>query len=154
MTIRHSILSIFVVAIALTSCSRQSEKDLIAVDGLRAAFNTAYNAQNTQVLDSIIDEDAIWSIPGEPSVIGKDSVVVSYDSLFAKSHPIIDVKAGDLQLCKDWAILTTEYTKTDSVKTDSATVAKEITGHYLMVFRKHAGGNWRIARAIWTEPEQ
>jgi len=150
---RTSLLLVVTVAITMASCcSKNSEKDILAIDNVRLAFNTAFGTHDIQALDSLVDADAIWSIPGAPTIFGKDSVVAAYAGAFKSDHSALEIKPGDIQASGDWAILTTEFIRTDTMIMDTASMVTQVSGHNLLAFKKQSNGSWKIARDIWNEP--
>lgn len=150
---KTSLLLVAIIAITMASCSsKNSEKDTLAIDNVRLAYNAALNAHNVQALDSLIDVDAIWSIPGAPVIVGKDSIVAAYANAFFTDHSALEVKSGDLQMSGDWAILTAEFSRSDTLMMDTVSIVNQVSGHNLLAFKKQADGTWKIARDIWNEP--
>jgi ketosteroid isomerase-like protein len=47
-------------------------------------------------------------------------------------------------------MLTADYSRTDTVKTDTASTAQNVTGHCILAFKKQEDGSWKIARDIWN----
>ena len=82
--------------------------------------------------------------------MGKDSVLASYTALFRAIHGKLDVKAGDIQIGGDWAILTTTYIRTDTIL-GAEQMIKQISGDNTFAFKKQADGSWKLARDIWNE---
>lgn len=123
--------------------------DASAVDAVREAFNTAFNAGDAQAMDSIIGRDAIWMPPGQAAVAGHDQVVGLYAAAFAGPRSKIELKPGDIQLCGDCAYLSGDFDREDPAEEEGA--AKKITGHYLFVLERDSSGAWKIVRDIWNE---
>lgn len=140
------------VTIALSGCTvKNSENEVAAIDAVRLAYNAAYNAKSLQAMDSIFDADAIMMIPEMPSLVGKDSILAGYASAFPTSHSWLEIKAGDIQVSGDWAFLTAEYDRADTLMMGDASKVMQLTGHNLLVFKKQVDGSWKLARDIWTE---
>lgn len=150
---RNKTILFIVAALAFTmvSCNtKKSGNDTTAIDNIRLAFNAAYNSKNLQSLDSLIDVNAIWSVPQAPAITGKDGIISIYSNLFTNGNSSLEIKAGDIQINGDWAMLTADYSRTDTVKTDTASTAQNVTGHCILAFKKQEDGSWKIARDIWN----
>jgi len=147
----RSVLFVGLIAMSLLSCkTKNAEGDIQSVDQVRIAFLNAFNTCDVQAIGSLVDADAIWSVPGQPLVMGKDSVLASYTALFSAVHGKLDVKAGDIQIGGDWAILTTTYTRIDTIL-GAEPMIKQISGDNTFAFKKQADGSWKLARDIWNE---
>lgn len=148
-----SILLTFTVfaLIMVSSCSTDSTKEAAAIDQVRQAFNTAFNSEDIKAMESIIDENAIWSISGISPIDGRDSVLAAYSKAFYTSNSWLKVNEGDLQISGDWAILTTTFNRSDTVySNDSLSNVVEVLGNNMLVFKKQADKSWKIARDIWN----
>lgn len=151
---KHTCIPLIITVFALimvSSCSTDSTKEAAAIDQVRQAFNAAFNSEDIQAMESIIDENAIWSISGISPIDGRDSVLAAYNKAFSTSNSWLEVNEGDLQISGDWAILTTTFNRSDTVySNDSLSNVVEVFGNNMLVFKKQADKSWKIARDIWN----
>lgn len=151
---KHTCILLIITVFALimvSSCSTDSTKEAAAIDQVRQAFNTAFNSEDIQAMESIIDENAIWSISGISPIDGRDSVLAAYSKAFSTSNSWLEVNEGNLQISGDWAILTTTFNRSDTVySNDSLSNVVEVFGNNMLVFKKQADKSWKIARDIWN----
>jgi uncharacterized protein (TIGR02246 family) len=145
------ILFVFATFIILISISSFvfAEQDNIAIDKVRLDFNAAFNEGNAEAIGRLIDRDGIWMPPGEPAIFGKSNIAARYTKFFAKVRSKFELKPGEIQLCGDWAFMSSAFERVDTPKTGGA--VKGATGHYLFVLKKQPDGTWKIARDIWND---
>jgi ketosteroid isomerase-like protein len=124
-------------------------QDTDAADKVRIDFNTAFNNRDAQALSLLIDQDAVIMAPGLAAVQGKAKVDEFYREYFKKMRSRIDLKAGDIKLCGDWAFLDALFTRVDAPAKGKR--LSRWTGHYMFVLKKQADGSWKIARDIWND---
>lgn len=147
------LMIISVLALIGSGCTTNHEQEASSIDLVRQAFNAAFTAEDIQALDAIIDDQAIWSILGQPPVHGKDSILASYERTFPSTRSWLEINEGDLQIAGNWAIMTTTYNRSDTFYCkENETKVVNIIGHNMLVFKKQADKSWKIARDIWNEP--
>ena len=129
--------------------ARAENADTAAIDKVRVDFNDAYNRGNAQALAALLDHHAVWLPPGEPSVVGRETIEARYAKFFTKIHSTFELHAGDLRACGEYAFLSGAWRRTDKAKADG--VVKKVSGHYLWVLRKQQDGSWKVTRDIWNE---
>jgi quinol monooxygenase YgiN/ketosteroid isomerase-like protein len=149
---RLTIVVIALMTITLASCGDQSqEQDKTAIDKMRLDFMTAFNKSDANSLDPLIDQNAVWQIPGIPSVTGKDKIVAAYANVFTTVQSQLDLQPGEIQLSEGCAVLSGDFTRTQKLLTDQT--VRYFTGKYLMALRKEGDGTWKFTRDIWNDQE-
>jgi len=124
--------------------------DEAAIDKVRLAFNTSYNAGDVKALAQLLDRDAVWMPPtGEGAITGMDKIVARYATFFEKTRSIFELKAGMIQVSGHWAFLSGLWARTDTPKAGG--VMTRHAGHYLLVLKKQRDGSWKIFRDIWND---
>ncbi|MFZ2960189.1 MAG: nuclear transport factor 2 family protein [Candidatus Ozemobacteraceae bacterium] len=123
--------------------------DDAAIDKVRLDFNAAFNTGKAEAFGKLIDGNAIWLPPGEPVIVGKDSIMARYGALLNTASFTFELKPGDIQVCDGWAFMSGDSSKTETRKVGGAT--KVVEGHYLFVLKKHPDGTWMIVRDIWSD---
>ncbi|MBF0498165.1 MAG: nuclear transport factor 2 family protein [Deltaproteobacteria bacterium] len=146
-----SIVFVLVMSIMLTWGSGLvlAGQDDVAIDKVRLDFNAAFNQGNAKAMDQLIDPNAIWLPPGEPSIAGKDKILARYTNIFAGVRSKFELKPGEIQVCGGWAFVSGDYTRVDTPKAGGT--FKQVSGHYLFVLKKQPDGTWKITRDIWNE---
>jgi ketosteroid isomerase-like protein len=86
--------------------------------------------------------------PGEPNVIGRDSVVARYANFFTKVLSKFELKPGEIQICDNFAFISGDYKRSDKPKAGGTVQA--VGGHYLLVLKNQPDGTWKIVRDIWN----
>ena len=137
------------LALAFTSGHARAGQDDAAIDKVRLDFNAAYNESSAQALARLLDRDAVWMPPGEPTIVGRDSIEARYTGFFARVRSTFELKAGDIQTSGNWAYLSGDWGRTDTPKAGGT--ARSVSGHYLLILKKQPDGAWKISRDIWNE---
>ena len=142
------LFTMFIILVCGSSFALAGQ-DNVAIDKVRLNFNSAFNEGNAEAIAQLIDPNGIWMPPGQPSIVGKDSIVAHYSSYFERIKSKFELKPGDIQLCDGWAFISGAFSRADTPKTGGA--AREVSGHYLMILKKQPDGTWKIARDIWND---
>ena len=149
---RLTILVIAILTITLASCGDQSqEQDKTAIDKMRLDFMAAFNKSDANSLDPLIDQNAVWLIPGIPTITGKDKIVAAYASAFTTVQSKLDLQPGEILLSEGCAVLSGEFTRTQELLADHT--IKYFAGKYLMTLKKEKDGTWKFTRDIWNDLE-
>ena len=152
MNSKLTLMIIAALAITISGCRVKSpEQDKTAIDQVRLDFTAAFNKSDAKALDPLIDQDAIWQIPGIPSITGKDKIVAAYASVFTTVQSTLDLQPGEIQLSEGCAVLSGDFTRSQELLADHT--VRYFTGKYLMAFRKAEDGTWKLTRDIWNDVE-
>ena len=116
-----------------------------AITALLAKYNEALNASSTEAVMPLYADDGVFMPPYSPSAVGAAAVRKAYDAVFKVitlnvKFTIVEV----VEMSPTWAFARTNSagTTTDHVTgTKSAEANQE-----LFIFKKDAGGGWKIAR--------
>jgi ketosteroid isomerase-like protein len=149
---RLTIVVIAIMTITLASCGGKSqEQDKTAIDKARLDFMAAFNKSDANSMDPLIDQNAVWLIPGIPSVTGKDKIVAAYASVFNTAQGRLDLQPGEILLSGGCAVLSGDFTRTQEILADHT--VSYYAGKYLMALRKGEDGTWKFTRDIWNDQE-
>jgi ketosteroid isomerase-like protein len=149
---RLTFVVIAILTITLASCGDQSqEKDKTAIDKARLDFMAAFNKSDANSMDPLIDQNAVWLVPGFPSVAGKDKIVAAYAGVFSTAQGRLDLQPGEILLSEDCAVLSGDFTRTQELLADHT--VSYYAGKYLMVLNKGKDGSWKFTRDIWNDIE-
>ena len=119
--------------------------DETAIRSVMASYNDALNSGSTGAAMALYAEDGVFMPPYSQSAIGKEGVRKAYDAVFAELK--FDVKftiAEVVQVAPTWAFVRTNSAGTNTLHATGKVSAEG--NQELFVFRKHADGQWRIAR--------
>ncbi|MBN1665131.1 MAG: SgcJ/EcaC family oxidoreductase [Deltaproteobacteria bacterium] len=126
-----------------------ADREKAAIDKVRLGFNAAYNESSASGIAGLLMYDAVWMPPGEPSVVGRNSIKARYEKFFSHVSSTFELKTGNIQLLGNWAFLSGDWSRVD--KPSGGGQNRNISGHYLMILRKQPDGAWRIVRDIWNQ---
>ncbi len=122
-----------------------SSSDVAAIRSAEKALAEAFEALDPTAWVDYYTEDAIFVGPGMPAVEGRDALLDLAPAVVISSMEIVadsTIGAGDFAATQghvNW------------VSGPKGTDAPRIRRRFLMVWRREAGGRWRIARELLNE---
>lgn len=131
--------------IASSGCTTLDKSDSGVRAGM-AAFQDAFNRQDTVGLSAVYTEDAKLMPPNVPVLTGRTAVESFWKGAFTRGVSRIEKTPIDVQVFGESAVETSRY---------FATVGdKKIAGKDILVWRRDPDGKWRIATDIWNNDQQ
>lgn len=128
--------------------SAESEKDEFVEVVL--ALEQAYQDEDLQRVLDFYADDAVSHAPGYPSDIGKDSIQVAYQGFFDVYEVQRDFELTDVEVGKDFATRTFEWTQISTPKDGSDPITE--IGRCILGWKK-VDGDWKVAWEIWNTYE-
>lgn len=122
-----------------------SQQDEAALRALLAKYNDALNASSVDQSLDLYADDGVFMPPYSSSAVGKAAVREAYIKVFKTIT--LNVKftiAEVVQVAPTWAFVRTNSAGTNTLHATGKVSAEG--NQELFVFRKHADGQWRIAR--------
>jgi uncharacterized protein (TIGR02246 family) len=122
-----------------------SQEDEAALRAVLAKYNDALNASSVDQSLDLYAEDGVFMPPYSSSAVGKAAVREAYIKVFRTIT--LNVKftiAEVVQVAPTWAFVRTNSAGTNTLHATGKVSAEG--NQELFVFRKHADGQWRIAR--------
>jgi uncharacterized protein (TIGR02246 family) len=122
-----------------------SQQDEAALRAVLAKYNDALNASSVDQSLDLYAEDGVFMPPYSSSAVGKAAVREAYIKVFKTIT--LNVKftiAEVVQVAPTWAFVRTNSAGTNTLHATGKVSAEG--NQELFVFRKHADGQWRIAR--------
>jgi ketosteroid isomerase-like protein len=122
-----------------------SSSDVAAIRSAEKALADAFEASDPTAWVDSYTEDAIFVGPGMPAVEGRDALLDLAPAVAISSMEIVadsTIGAGDFAATQghvNW------------VNGPKGTDAPRVRRRFLMVWRRDAGGRWRIARELLNE---
>jgi len=117
------------------------------INAANAQFVTDFNSKNAAAVASHYAEDAAAFPPDQMKVEGRENIQKMWQA-------VIDSGATDL------ALTSTEVEQSNALAFDSGSVSlkapgqdgkpMDITGKYVVVWKKGKGGTWQLYRDIWN----
>ncbi len=129
------------------ACAEQS--DQAAIEKVLQDFSVAFTSADIAAVNRLVDDHAVWLMPGRSAITGKDRVLELYAEYFQLFDTRINMQADDVQVCGDWAFLHGAFIRSDTPKSGGA--ALDTSGNFLLVLKRQADGAWKIARDIWND---
>jgi uncharacterized protein (TIGR02246 family) len=121
-----------------------------AVDSVRAVAEAIIAADNARDIERVLRlyaDDAILLPPNESPVIGKAAIGPRYETLFRTMLPAIRSELAEVEVGGEWAFV--RGRNTGAMRPIVGGPERQLNDVFLMVLRRGAGGEWRIARLIW-----
>jgi len=137
------------LVVALAACEQGGQEglsaaDSMAIDSVRTAWSTAYNARNVDALAALYTDDAVSYVGNQPGVTGRAAIRQAFVTEFAMPPMTSDVPvAARIEGDDDMAVVAGPFT-TRAGPGDSAMA---LNGKYLVVLKKNEAGRWLIAYA-------
>jgi uncharacterized protein (TIGR02246 family) len=122
-----------------------SSSDITAIRAAEAALAEAFEDSDPTAWVSCYTEDAIFVGPGSPAIEGRAALLAVAPQVTMSS---LEIVADSTIGAGDFAATTGRATWVSGPK-DSG--APTIRRRFLMVWRRDAGGQWRIARELLNE---
>ena len=114
-----------------------------AIDSLRQAYITAYNAGETGRLASLYTEDAAFLPADAPVVSGREAIRAAMEEQLAPA-PTLEVNPREVNpLSADWTQAAGTYRV--AVQPEGAAEPQVVQGSYLLLLRRTPEG-WRLFR--------
>jgi uncharacterized protein (TIGR02246 family) len=148
-------VAVVVAIAALAACAPPPPPDTTAADtaainALRDAWVTAFNAADVDSLVNLYTEDAIDLPANEPTLSGRAAIREYFVTTFGMGKATATVTSEELQLMGDWAY--DRGTFTLSIVPAAGGEAMNVSQRYLVVIRQQADGAWKLARLIDNSP--
>jgi len=121
-----------------------------AADSVRAVAEGIIAADNARDLGRVLRlyaDDAVLLPPNENPVTGRTAIRPRYETLFRTMMPAIKSELSEVEVGGDWAFVRGRNTGT--MRPISGGPERQLNDVFLMVLRRAADGEWRIARLIW-----
>ena len=151
MTFRFPLIAAVFVASVAVSCAQPQQKSTEAPDTrvadeatirtLDADFANAAAAKDLDKCMSYYEDDAVLFSPGRPAVLGKDNI----RNIIQRMQGIqltINVASVDVARSGDLAM---DRGTVQSAVTDKKGKTTTQTSEYVLVWKKQAGGAWKVA---------
>lgn len=119
-----------------------------SAEQIRSKWESAHNSGNAKEVAALYSEDAVLLIPNEEHIKGRSAIENLINS------QIQEFGLSDLQITTDETqemgdALYQSGTYTMKAKGPKGTIP--VSGDWVTLLKKDAGGNWRISRHIWNE---
>jgi uncharacterized protein (TIGR02246 family) len=149
---RH-LIGAFVAAavVASASCGSSSPAvdapaDIAAVNALRTAFQTAFNAGDALGVAKSYTATAIAMGNHQPSSVGRDAIAAATKAEFAAMKPNIQLTADETKTVGNMGFDRGRFKITLTPKGGGTATVDE--GRYLVLLEKGSDGAWKVSRDI------
>lgn len=144
------------------------EQDPGAVGQLRERYIAAVNDGDLDTLMGFWTDDGVLIPPGQPAASGKETIRAWYQGMFNQVDADIDIRSAETRISGDWGYDRGTFTMALASKAaagtgtaapgtppgpaaaDVKTPASPQTFNYVVIVERGAGGDWKVARNIWT----
>lgn len=123
--------------------------DAPAIQDLLSTYETALNAQDTDTIVSLYADDGVFMPQHSLPQVGRDNIRAAYDGVFVAITLDIEFEIDEIGvLSEDWAFARTR--SEGSVKINATGDTGPEANQELFLFQRTEGGNWKIARYIFS----
>jgi uncharacterized protein (TIGR02246 family) len=143
-------IAAFAAACAAPAAPDTTAEDTAAINALRSAWMTAYNAGDAAGLAALYTENASVMNAGEATVTGRAAIQAYYEGMFAQMTGTSDVRSSAMAVSGAWAYDSGEYSGAMTPKAGGDAMNR--AGRYVVILQKDAAGTWHLARAITNDP--
>jgi len=113
----------------------------------RENWLNAVNQNNTEAMQEILTDDAVWIPSGLPALNGKQAIMDWIGPFFETFSYELSIKDIHIKGAGNWAFEQTQFTSKLKPKDDDGeTSAHE--GKYIMIWRWEKDNQWRIERYL------
>lgn len=136
---------------ALSACQQSgtpqplSAADSAAIDSVRMAYQTAYNAGDAAAVSSLFAEDAVVLSQDTTPVRGRAAITELLTAqLSATPRPAVEISPGATIGRQDMAVAMGSYRVSVPSATGDTATAMSYDGKYLVLLMKQLDGSWKI----------
>ena len=126
--------------------SETMPSDLQAIAHQRQQWTAAVNARDVDRYLELLTEDVVWLPPGQSALSGRRAFEAWVRPFFERFSYEFTITEPAVRLAGDWAV------ERGAFHTKMRSLDDGQTGHhagtYLVLWRREAGGTWRIERYI------
>lgn len=155
----RSVLLLAVLALA-AGCVTSPSNQLGPLQEQGSAWANYYKAGDIEGLMTLYVDDAIVALHGQPALYGVEQIRAYFEPTMGKADVEFVLDYELLERHRDTAHLMSKYWLT-SVDRETGNVYKD-AGRSVLIYKKGADGNWKIAvdidqatpDVVWPAPEQ
>jgi len=137
-----------------SSAGSHAVGDAERIQALQYAWETAINLRDLQGLLSLYGDGAVVLPAGGPPILGRESIAGWHARCYADTDVHYELADGELHLAEglaseEWQAVVTLAARADR-ETGIGGDPMQFTQRGVRVYRKDAGGTWRIDRETWS----
>lgn len=117
-------------------------------DDLHHAYVDAINSNDTDRILTLLSEDVVFQVPGEPELIGKAAVREWAEGFFAGFEAHWDKIEHALEQSADLAVSRYTYTARYRSREDGSGLAE--SGKGTCIYRREPSGHWLLLIDSWS----
>jgi len=126
----------------------QETAEVDAVNALLEQVVKAFNAGDVDAFMDCFADDAVWMLPNQPAITGKEAARIWYQDVFERTAFDVTPYTEDLMVAGEWAYARRSY---------KGEVVRKATGERISrgskrisILHRQTNGTWRIAHDIWN----
>jgi uncharacterized protein (TIGR02246 family) len=136
-------------ALSTSFAAAADNADTSAIQAVLSTYETALNAQDTATIVTLYAEDAVFMPQHSLPQVGLENIRTAYDGVFTAITLNIEFAVDEIELlADDWAFARTRSDGTVRINATGATGPE--ANQELFLFQRVDGGNWKIARYIFS----
>ena len=121
------------------------------VEAITTAFEQAVavaNAQDVEGVLAVYADNVVSFPPNEPPVDGIAGLRQMMETAWAEHTIQLTASPDEVVVAGELAVMRTSYEETATATGESEPL--EMSGHWLIIWRKQSDGSWKIWRDMWT----
>jgi uncharacterized protein (TIGR02246 family) len=138
-----------VALMTVSASAQQKGQDAEAVAKIRAAYQTAANAQDAAAMARLFAADGVEMPPNAPAVTGR-AAIEAFHKTFAKQWMMhgITITSTSTKVTGDTAYDIGTYKQ--QIMSNATGAVVDDKGKYIVLLKKDGAGNWAISHAIYN----
>ena len=140
--------AISLLATAAAGQTAGTDDATAAIEERNTAFEQAVNSGDSAALADLYTEDAIILPPDAAQAQGRDAIAGFWGGAKEQGLKDLDLTTVELEAMDDTAVETGTFTATAPAAEGGGEA--EISGKYLVVWKRGDDGTWRLHRDIWN----
>lgn len=141
----HGLILATLAAPAVALAAPERTTDEAAIRALTENVESANNAGDVERWVGLFADDAVYMAPGAPAVTTRDGLTDVATAGFRHAADI-DIEPQEIEIVGDWAFVRAAVTGKVTLHPSGNEV--EIDVKQLVIYRRQADGEWKIARLM------
>ena len=145
----------FVTLTLVKSAIAGDVNDVSQIKTLLKGYEHVLNASDVNGILKFYAHDAVFMPQHSPSHVGTDAIRIAYENVFEAIDLDVEFDIIEVEVLSDqWAFARTTSSGTTTINANGAKISEG--NQELFLLRKQLGGEWKIARYIFstTNPRQ
>ena len=122
--------------------------DVDAVNALLEQVVKAFNAGDVDAFMDCFADDAVWMLPSQPAITGREAARTWYQDLFERTAFDVTAHTEDLMVAGEWAYARRTYKGEAFRRAAGERISR--SSKRISILHRQTDGAWKIAHDIWN----